>query len=127
MSTPTLFGRCANYQQLNDETLADLITAHSTRPCSPRRAERIREGLEPVPAYAWTALKSTYLGFCKEAHMVLYCLHVRDQKRIYVTQADMDCPRLGPILIRAALQAPPGVMLTYDPVAPSHEVTWGTF
>jgi hypothetical protein len=125
MKTPTLFGRCADYLQLTDEALADLITAHSTRPCRPRRAERIREGWEPVPAYAWTALKSIYEGHCPQANRVLYYVHVRGQNRIFVTKADMDCPRLGPILIRAALQAPPEVRIAYDPFAPPDEVTWG--
>lgn len=125
MTKPTLFGRCADYLELNNEALADIIAEHSDRPCDTRRAERIRQGWEPVPAYAWTGLRRVYNGHCSKAEELIQHLQMRGRSRFLVTVADMDCPEMGPILIRAILQLPAGMIAAYDPYAPRDVITWG--
>lgn len=125
MRKPTLFGRCADYLDLNNETLADLITEHSLRPCDALRAERIRQGWEAVPGYAWTALQRLHEGHCPDAEKLIQYVQMRGQSRFLVTHADMDCPEMGPVLIRAILQLPAGIKAAYDPYAPPDAITWG--
>lgn len=125
MRTPSLFGRCADYLQLSDEALADLISEHSTRPCGIGRARRIRHGSEHVPGFVWSAIKRRHTGHCPKAEALIQRMHMKGQSRFLVTMADMDCPEVGPVLIRAILQLPAGMIAAYDPYAPRDAITWG--
>lgn len=127
MSKKPLFGYCADYLKLSDASLADLITKHSTRPCSAYRAERIKDGLEPIPAYAWSALKSLYRGHCPKAEKLIQYAHSSGKNCFLVTVADMENAEMSDILVRAILQLPAGIKAGYDPYAPSDAETWGMF
>ncbi len=125
MRLKPLFAYCAEYVAPNDTILGDAITEHSTRHCDQYRAERIREGREPVPPYAWSALKSLYFERCSKADMIIQFVKRQGNTKLFVTDADMQNPVLQPILIRAILQLPSDMRADYDPYAPSTEETWG--
>ena len=127
MKRKPLFGYCADFLNLNNAILGDLITEHSTKRCDEHRAKRIREGTEPVPADAWSALRSNYNEHCPKAQKLISYLALRRQNRFLVTVADLESPVMSDTIIRAILQLPTGINAAYDPYAPPDEETWGQF
>ena len=80
-----------------------------------------------MPGFVWSAIKRRHTGHCPKAEELIEFMHMRGRSCFLVTMADMDCPEMGPILIRAILQLPAGMKASYDPYAPSDVTTWGFF
>ena len=57
MSTPTPFGACVEYLRVSHAELADLLSEGTGKPYSLHRAKMVCDGREPVPGFAWTALR----------------------------------------------------------------------
>lgn len=127
MKPKSLFGICADYVTPSNEALADAISEHSTRACDEHRAERIRLGREPVPPYAWSAIKALYSEHCPKADKIIQFLKRTGKSRLFVTEADMQNSEMRETLIRTILQLPGDMRPAYDPYAPSTADTWGAF
>lgn len=124
MTTKPLIAYCADYLKISNADFAKLITKHAIKHCDKLRAERIRDGKEAVPAYAWSALRSVYTEQCPHAQKLISYQVLRGKTTFPVTVADMENPTMSAILARALLQLPPDMKAAYDPLAPSNVETW---
>lgn len=109
MSSFTPFGACVEYLRVSHAELADLLSEGTGKPYSLHRAKMVCDGREPVPAFAWSALRD--LNRTLDKHSDQLCLlHERTGgERFTVSKDDFRRADQRRILVRTMLKLDGGV------------------
>ena len=104
MSTLTPFGACVEYLHISHAALADMLSDGSGRPYSLHRAKMVCDGREPVPAFAWAALREVNRNLDHYSDQ-LVLLHERSGNwRFTVSKDDIRPTDLRRVFVRAMLK-----------------------
>ncbi|KJS25072.1 MAG: hypothetical protein VR75_12480 [Hyphomonadaceae bacterium BRH_c29] len=109
MSTLTPFGACVEHLRLSYAELADILSEGSGIPYSPHRAKMVCDGREPVPPFAWSALRllNTQLDYYSDQLLQLHQQGGND--RFIVSMDDLRSMQLSRVLVRTILNLRGGV------------------
>jgi hypothetical protein len=113
MSTPTPFGVCVDYLHVSHAALADMLSDGSGKPYSLHRAKMVCDGREPVPGFAWAALRELNRKL-EDYSDQLVALHERSgNERFFVCKEDIRPTDLRRVFIRTMLKLDGGTPVEF--------------
>jgi hypothetical protein len=104
MSTPTPFGACVEYLRVSHAELADLLSEGTGKPYSLHRAKMVCDGREPVPGFAWAALRELDRSLDTHRDQLLLLHEQSGGGRFIVSKDDFRRADLRRVLIRTMLK-----------------------
>lgn len=104
MSTFTPFGACVEHLCLSHANVADMLSEVAGKPYSLHRAKMVCEGREPVPGFAWSALRYLDRNLDDFSDQMLRLYKRSDMNRFIISRDDMSKVYMRRVLVRAILK-----------------------
>ncbi|MEH6488865.1 hypothetical protein [Hyphomonas oceanitis] len=103
MRNNTPFGACVDYLGIPLLALTELLSERSGVSYSPLKAERVRDGHDPVPAFAWQALRQMELDADRGAESLVKMYREMSNGAFQLSTYDLTNHEQRRVAVRAML------------------------